>query len=672
MKKILGYLPLHFVIFIILGIVLQFFTKIWHFGFAKIAVLLSVLLGFILLLNHRIIRTFLAFVFFFFLGVFSVLINNDLNYQNYYQTHLNDYSTAILKVDKVLKSSLYHHKFEAKVLQIDSVKTRGRILVNLSKDTVIKLFLVDELLYVKSPFKAINKPLNPHQFDYRFYLEKQGIHQQLFVTKNTFKRIGFKSFSLIGLSAKVRTTIQESLKKHQFKDNELAVINALLLGQRQEISKELLTNYSRAGAIHILAVSGLHVGVILLILNGLLKPLLRIKNGRIIKTVLIVLLLWMFAFIAGLSASVTRAVTMFTFLAIGMSFNQKNVSLFSLITSMFFLLIFKPMFLFDVGFQMSYLAVFGIILIQPKLYKIYKPRLIIDKKAWQLASVSIAAQIGVLPLSLFYFHQFPGLFMLSNLVIIPFLGAILSLGILVIFLALLGVLPQFLANCYGSIISAMNSFVSWISNQEQFLFKEISLSFLMMILYYALIVFGVRFLMKKSPKRLIYFLISLLIVQSFFLFEKHQKKTKEEFIIFYKSRNSILGNRVGEQVEIHHDLDSANIQNLGFLSSYRIGENIRQTLKKGVSNIYQFKNETILVVDSLGVYQLNGIKNPIVLLQQSPKINLERLINKIAPKQIIADGSNYKSYVARWQKTAENKKTPFHYTEQKGAYVLKN
>lgn len=672
MKKILSYLPLHFVIFIILGIITQFCTSIWQFGFAKITVLFFIFLSLLLLINQKVIRTILAFIFFFCIGIFTVFVNNNLNYENYYQNHLSDKSVAILKVDKILKPSIYHYKFEAEVLQVNRIKTRGKVLLNLSKDSVIKPFKVDELLSVPADFIPIQKPLNPHQFDYRFYLQKQGIHQQVYLTKNNFLRVGFKSFSLIGLSAKVRSKIQESLKKYEFKEDELAVINALLLGQRQEISKELLANYSKAGAIHILAVSGLHVGIILLILSWIFKPLERLKKGKLIKTICIVLLLWMFAFIAGLSASVTRAVTMFTFLAIGMSFQQKNVSLFSLLTSMFFLLIFKPMFLFDVGFQMSYLAVFGIILVQPKLYKIYKPKFKIDKKIWQLTSVSIAAQIGVLPLSLYYFHQFPGLFMLSNLIIIPFLGAILIFGILIILLAVFEVLPQFLANLYGDVISAMNSFVSWVSHQEQFLFKEISLSFFMMLLTYAVIVFGIFFLMKKSPKRFIYFLASVFGVQSFFLFENHQKKTKEEFIVFHKTRNSVLGKRIGNQIEINHDLDSLVIQNTGLLVSYKIGENVKETIKHQIDNVYQFKNNTILVVDSLGVYQLNGLKNPIVLLQQSPKINLERLISTIEPKQIIADGSNYKSYAKRWQKTAKNKKTPFHDTAEKGAYILKD
>ena len=671
MKKVFEYLPLHFCVCVIVGIVLQFYTNFWQFGFFKLWITHSLILFFLLFIKSKVIRTLLAFILFFFIGISVVFVNNDKNYVNYYKSYLTNDCSVVLKVAKVLKNSSYHHKYKVKVIQVDSLKTRGEILLNISKDSFFTHLNVDEFIYAKPNFKEINKPLNPHQFDYKFYLVKQGIHQQVYLNKHQFKSIGFKEFSLIGLSAKFRNEVQEALKKYDFKTNELAVINALLLGQRQEISKDLISDYSKAGAIHILAVSGLHVGIILWILTWLLKPLERIKKGKIIKTICIVLLLWIFAFIAGLSASVVRAVTMFTFLAIGFSFQRKNVILFSLITSMFFLLIFKPMFLFDVGFQLSYLAVLGIILIQPKLTKLYKPRFKFDKKIWEILTVSSAAQIGVLPLSLYYFHQFPGLFMLSNLVIIPFLGAILIGGIVIIISALLGVLPQFLASIYGYIITAMNNFISWISNQEQFLFKEISLSFLMMMAIYVLIIFGVNFLILKSSKRLIYFLVSIVSIQSVFLFENHQKKNKKEFVVFHKSRCTIIGNRVGEQLFVNHDLDSSLIDKTNSMISYRIGENVNQSYKKEFSNILKIDNDTILVVDSLGVYQLENLRNPIVLLQQSPKINLQRLIKKIAPKQIIADGSNYKNYVKRWQKTCIQQNTPFHHTGKNGAFILR-
>lgn len=175
-------------------------------------------------------------------------------------------------------------------------------------------------------------------------------------------------FSLIRIIDAFRINIQKSLRRYHFTEDELAVMNALLLGQRQEISKELSDNYSKAGAIHILAVSGLHVGIILLILSFLLKPLERVNKGKLIKLVLVILFLWFFAVLAGMSASVTRAVTMFSAIALGKFFNKRNAVEHSLIFSMFIILLWKPLFLFDVGFQLSYTAVFGIIWVQPVLY----------------------------------------------------------------------------------------------------------------------------------------------------------------------------------------------------------------------------------------------------------------------------------------------------------------
>lgn len=672
MKRLLYYLPFHFVVCLILGICLQYYINFWSYGFLKLLSIIVLLVLILLLIKQKQITTFLSFLSFIFIGISAVFINNDVNYGNYYLTHLKQHSSAVLKIEKVLKSGNYYDKYEAKIIQIDSTKTKGKVLVNIKKDSIKNTLQVDDVYLFKTTFKSLIEPLNPHQFNYKNYLAKQGIHHQIFLENSQLKKLKIPFFSLKGASAKFREIVQKSLKKYNFKPDELAVINALLLGQRQEISKQLISDYSRAGAIHILAVSGLHVGIILLILSWIFKPLEKIKNGRYLKTFLIVLLLWVFAFVAGLSASVVRAVTMFTFLAFGLSFQRKNVVEFSLIASLFFLLIVKPMFLFDVGFQLSYLAVFGIIWIQPKLYNIYKPRFKIIDKLWQLFTVSIAAQAGILPLSLYYFHQFPGLFIASNLIIIPFLSAILIGGFVVILFSLIGILPQFAATFYGFVILLMNSFVSWISSQEQFLLKEISISFILMIALYVFIIYGTRFLMDKSSKKLLYFLVSIVFFQSVFVFERHHKKKKNEFLIYHKSRYSVIGKRIGGKLLVNHTIDSLQFKKMNLMTSYRIGENINQVFDEDFSNIFKFRNETILLVDSLGVYKIKDLENPIVLLQYSPKINLKRLIKTLHPKQIIADGSNYKSYVNRWKITCKKQKTPFHYTGENGAYVLKN
>lgn len=668
MRKLLYFLPFHFSLFLILGICIQFYFRIWQFDFQILATIHLLFLLIFLFLNFRKSVTFLAFAYFFFIGISTVFIQNDANYSNYYERFLKDNSSVVLKVDKVLKSSAYHDKYQAIILQVDNQQSRGTVLLNLSKDTLRNQLKVNELLISKPVFLEVNAPLNPHQFDYQKYLEKQGIRQQIFLDKNEFKSLGLGSRTVKGWSEQFRDLVQVSMEKYHFKRDELAVINALLLGQRQDVSKQLLTDYSRAGAIHILAVSGLHVGIILMLLLKLLTPLEHFKHGKTIKTIIIILVLWMFAFVAGLSASVVRAVTMFSFLAIGQQFGSKRTILFSLFSSLFLLLIFNPFFLFDVGFQLSYLAVLGIITIQYKLYKIITFRNFLGDKIWQLTTVSMAAQIGVLPLSLYYFHQFPGLFFLSNIVIIPFLGIVLMAGIAVIFLAIFQISPQFLADTYGFIISLMNGFVTWISNQEAFLFKDISLSFWLLLASYGIIFFGIRFLMDLNAKKALYFLASCVIFQSIFLFEKVQKNQKKEWIVFHKTRQTVFGFRDKNKVEFVHNMDS--IQSINSITdSYKIGENVQESNSKLNSNIYFYQNKPILIIDTLGIYQLKNLKNPIIVLQNSPKINLERMIKKVQPTQLIADGTNYKSYVIRWKKIALELKIPFHYTGENGAFI---
>ncbi|MCG8721193.1 ComEC family competence protein [Tenacibaculum finnmarkense] len=529
---------------------------------------------------------------------------------------------------------------------------------------------MDDLIVTTAEFKNLTGALNPYQFDYREYLAKQYVYQQVFINPTNYQKLAEGKTSIYGVSEQFRNNIQTSLKEKGFKKEELSVINALLLGQRKNISKNLLQNYTNAGAVHILAISGLHIGILFLLLNSLFKPIERLKNGLLFKTIIILILLWMFAFIAGLSASVVRAVTMFTFVAVGASFKRKKVVEYSLISSMLFLLLLKPLFLFDVGFQLSYLAVFGIIWTQPLLYNLWISKFWLLDKFWRLLTVSIAAQIGILPISLYYFHQFPGLFFIANLLIIPFLGSILIGGILIIVLALLKIPLQILFDFYGWIISLMNKTVALIANQEQFLFQEISMSFYKMILWYLVIIFTYQFIINKKAKQFMLLLSSIMLLQITFIFEKNKQQKTCELIVFNKGIKNIIGIRNGSNLNILHTLDSSKTTNERSVKSYRIHENINSNFLNKTPNIIAFKNDTILIVDDLGIYNI-GLQNTIVVLQKSPKINLERLIKELNPKKIIADASNYKSDVNLWKNICKKQKMPFYDTRKNGAFILK-
>ena len=256
------------------------------------------------------------------IGIFNAKVYKHKQLNNHYKDQMVlDESTPKMitfKIREILKPNRYYDKYLIRVLQVDSFAVSGKVLLNVEKHTSNKLLAVDDIVTVNTPFKAINGPLNPKQFNYKSYLSRYYIFHQLQIKTSQLFLISKEKNTVLGYAAKIREHIQNKLKTTSFSDDEFAIIEALFLGQRQNISKDLFKTYSKAGVIHILAVSGLHVGIILLLLNTLFQPLNHIKNGRYVKTLLIVIMLWSFAIVAGLSASVVRAVTMFSIIALVM------------------------------------------------------------------------------------------------------------------------------------------------------------------------------------------------------------------------------------------------------------------------------------------------------------------------------------------------------------------
>ena len=435
------------------------------------------------------------------------------------------------------------------------------------------------------------------------------------------------------------------------------------------MSQAIYNDFVNAGAIHILAVSGLHVGIVLYLLTFLLMPLNRFKHGKMIRATIILILLWCFAIIAGLSPSVTRAVTMFSIIAIAMNIKRPTNIYNTLAISAFFLLLFRPAFLFEVGFQLSYVAVLAIVIIRPLIYELWQPKWKVVNYLWQIFAVTVAAQIGVAPLAIFYFNQFPMLFFISNMAIIPFLGLILGFGIGVIGLALLNILPSFLAEFYGGVISLMNAVVAWVSQQERFLVENISLNLGQTLSTYMLMIAVLVWIKKPHFKKLAFTIVAVLLVQGLFVLQKYENRNSA-FLIFHKSRKTMIGQKQGSTLLVSHNLDSASFSKDRVISNFCVGNFIESTHLDSLKSVYSFKNKTLLIIDSIGVYNVKQFKPHYILLRNSPRLNLERMLDSINPKQIIADGSNYKSYIKRWEATCLKRNISFHQTGTMGAFVI--
>ncbi|NJW53135.1 ComEC/Rec2 family competence protein [Salinimicrobium oceani] len=613
------------------------------------------------------ISTFLLFLI---IGITTTSLHLPQNQPGHYIHHISSEEVPIIKlqIETPLKPDLYNHKFVAEVLSVNGLPSHGKLLLLQPKDSLKTPFLEGEELLVSTTPKVIPPPLNPHQFDYSRFMAQKGNYRQLDLNSGIVKELPATAEGLRIKAAKFRKRIVSALSASNFGSEELAVVQALLLGQKQDISAETYNNFSAAGAIHILAVSGLHVGIILLLLNWIFAPLRRSKNGKIIKTFLVVMSLWGFAILAGLSPSVVRAVTMFSFIAIGLEINRRTSTLNSVFLSLLLLLLIQPRWIFEIGFQLSYLAVISIILFQPLFSRLLEPKTKIGKYFWSLLTVTMAAQIGVVPLSLFYFHQFPGLFFLTNLLILPFLGLILIFGVAVIILALLGFLPHFILKTYEGIIELLNEIVALIARQEQFLLKDIPFSTSEVFAWYFLIFMVFLLWRKYNYQKLLLTFCAVVIIQSLYLAEK--VFPDEHLVIFHKSRATLIARTEGKKLQLYQQDLKDPVADLKLIKNYRTGAGLDEIAAAPLKNIYAQKGHFLILVDSSAILPKQIPSGFNLLLSGSPKINLERILEQAKPAAIVADGNNYKSFVNRWRETAREKDIPFHFTGEQGAYLL--
>lgn len=602
------------------------------------------------------------------IGALSYALWQPKNQKNHYSHYSNSAKGVLtLKIREVLKSNSFHHRYIALVKEHDGHPTSGKIVLNLPIDTLKKALQVDDELLTLDNLKEIRSPLNPYQFNYRRYMQRLGISHQLMVTHDSYFLLSTRMPTIFGYAASLRNKLVTKLREARFGEDELSIVQALLLGQRHSISAQTYDAYKDAGAVHILAVSGLHIGILLLLLQFLLSPLERLRNGKVLKLITLIVLLWGFALLAGLSASVVRAVTMFSFVGYALYLNRPSNTFNILTLSMFFiLLLFNPMLLFQVGFQMSYAAVFSILWIYPMLQRFWFPKNRVVRKIWQLLAVSIAAQIGVLPISLFYFHQFPGLFFISNLLVVPFLGIILGLGVLVLVLAVSNTLPDFLAEGYGHMIRLMNAVITWVADQEAFVFKHISFDAVQLILAYIITIALLLLVTKPIFIRIITLLTAIVGFQFWLLYASIHTKQRQDIFLLHQNKNSVLLHQNGARLTVYSK--STNKMD-DITKDIRIGRRIQDHRYELLQNAYRIDNKRLLLIDSSAIVPLNEKVEYLVLIQ-SPKINLERILDSIRPKQVIADGSNYKSYVNRWRATCAKRKLPFHYTGEKGAFYF--
>jgi competence protein ComEC len=617
-----------------------------------------------------IIIYFLSFL----LGISNAIVHTDhfkeKNYIHNKTIFEKPHDINITIIEK-LKKSTFNDRYIATVNRINDKAQSGKLLLNISKDSIERNLTIGSILIIKGVLTKNKQPSNPHQFDYSKYLENKQIYAQLYTDTEDIKIGSEIKKDIWYYSSFLRSRIINNLENNNFNKTELHVAVALIMGQQQEISPEIIRDYQYAGAVHILSVSGLHIGFILLFVTFLLKPLPNTRRGSFLKLIIIISSLSLFGIIAGLAPSVVRSVTMFSFVAIGIHLRRSVNIYHTILVSVFLILLVEPSFLFDVGFQLSYLALFFIIWLQPVLASIYTPKNKLSRYFWDILTVSFAAQIGTLPLSIYYFHQFPALFFVTNLIIIPMLSIIMVLGVIVMILAAFNSTPVFASRILEWSIYFMNKIINIIASFEQFIIKDIPLHFYLLVSSYIMLFTAIIWLKKPNFNQLVCVLISIIILQISFLTITWNTESEQELVFFNSNKSTLIAERNGNNVNvIANDSILRSIDKNSLIKSYCLGTLSSVSKKTILNNFLFFKGKTIYVLDSNAIYP-KGINADILVLTQSSKVNLDRVLLTMQPKIVVADKSNFRNLNKRWKESCAKNKIPFHATAEKGYYIIK-
>ncbi|OXA79860.1 competence protein ComEC [Flavobacterium aquidurense] len=607
------------------------------------------------------------------IGMIALAINtNSLQNSNYihFKNAFKEPHHINITIKEKLKSNAYNDRYIGFINCIDTKYYTGRIIINIVRDSIKNSLFAGNSIRVTTVLQHNSLPKNPDQFDYSNYLDNKQIYAQIYVSKAAIvvdkkirKDIWFYTSSL-------QARIIHNLEKAKFNTTEMNVALALILGQKQEISSEIKQDYQYSGVTHVLSVSGLHVGFIMLFISFMLKPIPNTKKGSLIKLITIIISLVLFAIVSGLSPPVLRSVVMFSFLATGNHLHRNSNTYHTLLVSILLLLLFEPYFLFDAGFQLSYIALFSILWLQPLLKNSWLPKNKIVKYLWEALTVSFAAQIGTFPICLYYFHQFPALFFVTNILILPVLSFIMIIGIIVMLISVFTSCPLILIQVFEKSIYLLNQIIHYIASFESFVIKNISFNFYHLISFYLFLIASIIWFKKPNYNKFIIVLTTTILVQLSLIQTKKEIESKHELIVYHVKKKTIITERIGRSITLFTSNAASEKQSKNdVLQTYLVANfGVLKSTNK-IKNILFFNGKKILLIDSSGIYE-KKVKPDILLLTASPKINLDRILEDLQPKIVIADGSNTYSFQQYWKTSCHKKRILFHSTSEKGFYKL--
>lgn len=694
---------------LIIGITIGIYFPFYHWLIIVIPIIFfSIIFAFVFIKkldSSYQYQPFYGFIFYLFFvsAGYSLTVNKTAHFHEQHFTKSNINELAYGEIAEPLTFKGTSAKAYINILAIKKnnewKNTKGKALIYFQKDSAVVNLKTGDRIIFEPDFKEIKEPQNPLEFNFKQYLAFHLIYRQSYLKSGKWQKVNSgNDYNLKRIAESWRNKFLYIIEQNNIKGDEFAVLSALILGYKDKLDASVVRAYSSSGAMHVLAVSGLHVGIIYILISSAFFFLNKIKHGIIFKTILVLLFLWAFAFITGLTPSVSRASTMFSFVAIGKALNRNTNIYNTLAASAILLLLINPYMITEVGFQLSYFAVIGIVTYQKGLYDMIEIKNKWLDKIWQLITVSIAAQISTFPLGLLYFHQFPNYFLLSNLIVIPLATFIIHTGILMLILSSIPILSKYAAWVTHKLLFALNYSVNYFEKLPYAITEGIYITVSETIFIYLIIIFISIYLFEKHKKYLFASLFLTTLLLAYNAFEKLNQKQQKVFAVynipgiaalnFIDGRDNILftdlkllndKNKLAFHLKnnwIKAGLDKEKVVSVKELNKtinlktlYTIN-NTRLYVRQNFISFYQHR---MFYINDNSIKNLNP-KNKItvdyIILSNNAKIKLSDIAKRLNFKTIVIDSSNSNYQTDNWLKEALEKGINVFAVRDKGAFYL--
>lgn len=553
----------------------------------------------------------------------------------------------------------------------------------------------DLIWLVRTPDSVVDNS-NPFSFNYAEYLKRKGILYKVRASSWEWKPLSKQQhYGFQRVAFEIRKQLLIILKENELTGDEFAVAAALLLGYVGDVSPELMRGYSASGAMHVLSVSGMHVGIIYLFLEFILGFLNRTKWGKIFKAALILLLIWFYAMMTGLAPCIVRAAVMITLPIIARSMNRVP-DMINVIAATFFLMIaYDPLVLYDIGFQLSFLAVTGLVILYKPIYDLYITSKWLPDKIWSLWAVSIAAQIATLPVTLYVFHQFPNYFLLTNLLVVPVSSLVIYTGIIVLAFSPWSWLSMLLAKALIFQIWLLNSMILFIERLPLSTTNGLFISFPSVILMFVLIIVVMLFWFTRKTIYIHLILVAIILLTGLALMNdiKHRRQCaitvfnvrNEMLIRFYQGNRAVTIYGKGNPGDLAIVSDQQKLltdhqDGLGIKADRKIwGGSALKSLQMtdGFMNLYGTNGDFIFNNLRFHILKTKIPKHMkmvhpvgIVLITGNPSLKMADVRRIFIPLTVVLDGTNSYSRRKRWIREGDSLGMNIHSIPEHGAFQV--